>query len=127
MGRLTASQLRQMVEELLTLAPIYERYRELEKEVKAGLVRLSWNELDVPGKGRVFISQSERVTISPELAIEVLGEEMARRVTVIKKSVPNSVIKAFVEAGEISEEERRRLLEQADKSPIINLYVRPLQ
>lgn len=126
MARTTISQLRQMVEELLSLAPLAERYRELEKAVKAGLVEVKYKDLDIPGKGRVFISQSERVTISPELAIEVLGEEMARRVTVIKKSVPNSVIKAFVEAGEISEEERRRLLEQADKSPIINLYVRPL-
>ncbi len=126
MARTTISQLRQMVEELLSLAPLAERYTEIEKAVKAGLVEVKYKDLDIPGKGRVFISQSERVTVPPEVAVDVLGDSLASKVIVVKRAVSNDILKAFVKAGEISESQREQLLERADKSPIVNLYVRPL-
>lgn len=127
MAKTTVKQLKQMVEELLHLAPLYERYKELEKSVKTGLVEVKYKEMEVDGKGRVFISQTERVTVSPELAIDVLGETLANKIIVIKKSVPNDILKAFVKAGEISEPDRDKLLEQAKRSPVVSLYVRPLK
>lgn len=127
MGRLTVSQLRQMVAELLNLAPVIERYRALEKDVKAGMVKLAQEEIEVAGKGRVFIKQTERMTVSPALASEVLGVDLGRKVIVTKESVSNEIIDAFVKAGDISEELHQELQDRADRKEVINLYVRPLQ
>lgn len=127
MARLTVSQLRQMVAELLNLAPVIERYKALEKEVKIGMVKLSQDEIDVAGKGRVFIKQTERMTVSPALASEVLGVDLGRKVIVTKESVSNEIIAAFVKAGEIGPELHQELQERAERKDVINLYVRPLQ
>lgn len=127
MARPTVKQVRRDVEELLKLAPIYRRYQDLEKKVKANMAQLKHTECEIAGLGRVFVSQSERVTVSPALAIEVLGEAMAGKVIVTKQSVPNELVKAFVTAGEISEQERDRLLAEAERTPVVSLHVRPLQ
>lgn len=127
MGRLTKAQLRQMVEELLHLKLSFDRYKALEKEVKTTMRGLQMDEMNVPGAGRVFISASERVNVSPELAIEILGMKLANKVIQIKKSVPNNLIEAFAQAGEISETQHKELLDQAERRPVVSLYVRPLQ
>lgn len=126
MAKPTVSQTKQKVEELLNLKAAYDRYQELEAQVKADMVALKHKEIEVPARGRVFISQSERVTISPGLARDILGA-LAEKVIQIKESVSNSLIKAFVEVGEINEAQRDRLLDEAEKTPIISLYVRPLK
>lgn len=126
MAKPTVSQTKQMVEELLNLQAAFERYKDLEKQVKANMVALKYKEFEIAGAGRVFISESERVTISPALARDIL-DALADKVIQVKESVSNSLIKAFVEVGDIDEGQRQRLLDEAEKTPIVSLYVRPLK
>lgn len=121
----TIAAVKQMVEELLHLRPSVDRYSELEKQVKEGLQSLNWNEVECD-KGRVFISTTERVSVSPALLRDVLGEPLAGKIIQTKESVPNNVLKAFVDIGEISQEQRDHILDRADKTPVVTLYVRPL-
>lgn len=121
----TVSALQQMTQELLNLHQSVERYKELEGLIKDGLQQLKHKEV-VTDKGRVFISTSERVTVSAELAREVLGPD-AGRIIRIREFVPNELIKAFVEVGDISPEKREQLMAGANKTPIVNLHVRPLE
>lgn len=127
MGKLTVSQLRQMVAELLNLTPVVERYKSLEKDVKDGMVKLDKLEIEVAGKGRIFVSQYERVTISPDIASNVLGPEIGPRVIVVKESVSNELVNALVKAGLISEELHQELLAKSQRKKAINLHVRPLK
>lgn len=127
MAKTTVKELKKMAEELLSLAPLAERYEELKKAVRDGLVEVKYKELEVKGRGRVFISQSERMTVSPELAADILGPELAEKVTVIKKSVPNGILGAFFSTGQISEAKWQELNAQAAKTPVINLHIRPLK
>lgn len=121
----TAGAVKQMVEELLHLRPNVDRYGELEKKVKEGLQALKWREVE-SDLGRVFISEAERVTVTPELARDVLGQDMAAKIIQTKESVPNNLVKAFVDVGEIDETQRDRLLAEAQKITVITLHVRPL-
>jgi hypothetical protein len=114
-----------MAEELLNLHQAVERYKELEGLIKTGLQQLKHKEI-ATDKGRVFISTSERVSVSADLAREVLGPD-AVRIIRIKEVVPNELIKAFVEVGDISQEQRDRLMAGAEKTPVVSLYVRPLK
>jgi hypothetical protein len=116
-----------MVEELLTLAPVYERYKLLEKAIKGDLVELKHTEVEIAGKGRVFISQGERVTVPIKVAVDALGEDLASRVIVTKRFVSNDIVAAFVKAEEISQEQREKLLKGAERQPVTSLYVRPLK
>ncbi|HEX9925295.1 MAG TPA: hypothetical protein VGD99_21745 [Anaerolineae bacterium] len=127
MAKPTVSQTKQMVEELLNLQSSFERYRELEKQVKANLVALKYHEISIPGRGRVFISESHRVAIPVGLAEFELGDAMAAKIIQVKKSVSNKLFEAFVEAGEISQAKRDRILAQAERTPVVSLYVRPLK
>jgi hypothetical protein len=124
--KLTVRYLRWMVDELLTIQAVAERYKQLEKDIKDGMVKLDQTEIETD-KGRVFISQGERVTIPVEAANEVLGLDLAGKVIQIKKSVSNKLVDAFSEAGEIDGKAHARLLELADHKPVISLYVRPLK
>jgi tRNA(Met) C34 N-acetyltransferase TmcA len=121
----TVGVVKQLVEELLSLKPMADRYKELEAQVKEGMQVIKWNEVE-SDKGRVFISESERVTVTPATAREVLGTEFAAKLIQVKESVPNNLIKAFVEVGEISDEDRDKLLEMAQRAQVISLHVRPL-
>lgn len=121
----TAKSLRALTEELLDLQAAVERYRELEALLKDGLQELGYTEM-VTDRGRVFISISERVTVSPALARDVLGP-LAEKVIVKKESVPNDVLKGFVKAGLISKPDRERLLFEAEKTQVVSLHVRPLK
>jgi len=123
----TLRQVRQMVEELLTLAPVYERYKLLEKAIKGDLVELKHTEVEIAGKGRVFISQGERVTVPIKVAVDALGEDLASRVIVTKRFVSNDIVAAFVKAEEISQEQREKLLKGAERKTVTSLYVRPLK
>lgn len=125
--KITASAARKMVEELFDIQAAYERYQELEKQIKEALVALKYNELEIAGRGRVLISQSEQVTVPTEVALDVLGQELASKVIVTRRSVSNDIIKAFVLAGEISEAQREQLLSKAQRLPRVSLYVRPLK
>ncbi|MCB0190621.1 MAG: hypothetical protein KDJ65_01610 [Anaerolineae bacterium] len=124
--RLTISQLHQMVAELLNLVSVTERYKALEKDIKAGMIKLGQDEIEV-GSGRVFISRTERITISPAVANEVLGVDLGRKVVVTKESVSNKIIEAFLAAGEIDPETHQALQERAERKEVVNLYVRPLK
>lgn len=125
--KITASAARKMVEELFDTQAAYERYQELEKQIKEALVALKYNELEIAGRGRVLISQSEQVTVPTEVALDVLGQELASKVIVTKRSVSNDIVKAFVLAGEISEAQREKLLSRAQRLPRVSLHVRPLK
>lgn len=125
--KFTYKAVRGMVEELLALHSAVERYKELEGQIKEGMVALKFNEVEFEDKGRVFISTSERIDVPLDVAIRELGQELADKVIVIKRSVSNEIVKAFVKAGEISEEQREKLLTGAKKTPVTNLYVRPLK
>ena len=124
--KITASAVKAMTEELLNIQVFYERYQELEQAIKAGLVELKYTEMET-GKGRVFISTNERTSVPVEVAIRELGDELAANVIVVKKSVSNDIVKAFVQAGKISEAQREKLLAGAQKTSVVNLHVRPLK
>lgn len=115
-----------MVEELLDLQAAVERHKELEALLKDGMQALKFTEITTD-RGRVFISTPERVTVPVEVAVRELGEVLASKVIVVKKSVSNDIVKAFVKAGEISEAQRAALLAGSEKTPVVNLYVRPLK
>jgi len=46
---------------------------------------------------------------------------------VIKRTVPNDIIKAFVTTGEINKAQRDQLLERAERNQVVSLYIRPLK
>jgi len=123
----TAKRTRQLVEELLDLIPAFERYRELEKEIKAALTSLKFQEMNIEEKGRVFISTSERVTVPPDLVRQTLPPALAEKAIQTKESVSNDIIKALVTLGEIKEEQRQKLLDGATKTPVTSMHVRPLK
>ena len=127
--KLTKKELNLMVSELLAIKPIFDRFRELEKQVKRGMVDLELigdeNAIEAQG-GRVFITTSERVSISPELAERVLAGD-AERVIVVKRSVPNTRVEELVKAGIISDEAFEAMWSAAERKPVVNLYIRPLK
>lgn len=124
--KMTAKGLQALTEELLGLQAAVERYKELEALIKDGLQEIGFTEM-VTDRGRVLISVSERVTVSPELATLELGPALARKVIVTKLSVPNDILKAFIKAGEISEAQREALWAKAEKAAVVSLHVRPLK
>lgn len=121
----TVGVVKQLVEELLSLKPMADRYKELEAQVKDGMQTIKWAEVE-SDKGRVFISESERITVTPEIAREILGTDFAAKIIQVKESVPNNLIKAFVEVGEINEKQRDELMSLAQRTQVVNLHVRPL-
>lgn len=126
MAKITKSQTRQMAEELLSIKSVADRYKEIEKELKGAMVALDMKEIEVPGSGRVFVSTSERVSVSPALARDVLGA-MANKIIEVKESVSNRLLSALVATGDISGDEHEQLLAGADKRAVTSLYVRPLK
>lgn len=126
MANVTKTQLKQMTEELLTIQPVVERSRHLETEIKNAMRRLDMDEVEVE-KGRVFISASDRMTVVPKLARDVLGLDLASKVIKVKESVSNILVKAFFEAGEITSAQMAELREKAQKTTVVNLHVRPLK
>lgn len=127
MAKVTKTQLRQMIEELLTIQPVIERSRHLETEIKNAMRRLSLDEVEVAQQGRVFISTSERMTVAPKLARDVLGLDLAGKVIKVKESVSNILVKAFFEAGEITGAQMDELRKKAQKTTVVNLHIRPLK
>jgi hypothetical protein len=122
----TVARLKQMVEELLTIQVVAERYAALEKQIKSDMVALKWKEVVVPGKGRVSISTSERATISPE-SVRSLLPDLAKQIIQIKESVPNKLVEAFLQGKLITQKQYKALDEQAQRTLVISLYVRPLK
>jgi Holliday junction resolvasome RuvABC endonuclease subunit len=127
MARLTKTQARQMVEELLALRPAFERYQELEQAVKQAMKRLKTASIEVEDKGRVFVSLSERMTLDPTIARQVLGGELAQKIIKITETVSNPLLKALAEMGDISEEQMDDLRIRAEKTQVVSLHVRPLK
>ena len=125
-GKLTQKALQAKVDQFLDLAPLVERYKELESEIKAGMVALDIEEVARPGRGRVKIARSERVVIPVEAARTVLGPEMASKVIQVRESVSSKTLETLVEAKVISVELYKKLDELAERKPIVSLYVRPL-
>jgi hypothetical protein len=126
MGKPNKSQTFQMAEELLSIKTVADRYSYLEKRLKAAMVELEIEEIQVKSKGRVFISTSERVTFTPDLARDVLGS-LAEKVIEVKESVSNKLVDALVKIGDIGQAEHEQLLAGAQKSDRVSLYVRPLK
>ncbi len=126
MAKPTKAQTKQLAKELLNIRPIYKRYQEAEQELKRNMVTLGMEKIEVKGYGRVFITESETTTISPDLARSVLGD-LAVKVIEIKESVKNSLVAALVKTGDISPEAFEQLDKGAKKTPKISLYVRPLE
>lgn len=110
----------------MELHDIARQYKALEEELKAGMVQLGHTQIDLGKKGRVFISQSERVVVPPKLLRDVIGA-LAEVIIQKKESVPNHLVKAFVETGQINEDQREQLMAEAEKTMVVSLYVRPLK
>ena len=127
MSKVTVKQLKKDAAELLRLQPMIQRYRELEQMLKDGMIALGHTQIEITGQGRVFVSVSKRETVSPELVRELLGEQMASKIIQRKETVPNRLIEAFVEVGDIEKAERDRLMAEAERREVVNLYVRPLK
>jgi polyhydroxyalkanoate synthesis regulator phasin len=123
---MTKSQARQLAEELLNIRSIYERYQEAEKQLKAGMAELGLDEIKVQHRGRVFISTSQRVSIAPDLARDVLGA-LANKIIEVKESVSNKLLDALVSTGDIERDQQEQLIAGAKKTDVVSLYVRPLQ
>lgn len=115
-----------MAEELLSIKSVADRYKEIETELKGAMVALDMKEIEIPGSGRVFVSVSERVRVSPDLARDVLGA-MANKIIEVKESVSNRLLSALVETGDISGDEHKQLLAGAKNREVTSLYVRPLK
>lgn len=126
MAKVTKTQTRQMAEELLSIKPLFDRYKYLEKRLKASMTDLDMDEIEIDGKGRVFISSSERVSVPPGLARDVLGA-LANKIIEIRESVSNRLLSALVATGDISGDEHEQLLAGAKKTDVMSLYVRPLK
>ncbi len=126
MTKVTKAQTRQMAEELISLQPMAERYKRLEKDLKAAMMTLEMDEIPVEGKGRVFISTSERISIAPDLARDVLGA-VADKIIEVKESVSNKLLEALVKMGDISGDQQEQLIAGAKKTDVVSLYVRPLK
>lgn len=126
MAKPTIRQVQDQVGQLLRLAPIKDWCSSLEKEVKRGMSELELKEVSVKGLGRVFITETERTTVTPELARKILGD-LAPKVIEVKEVVSNDLIKALVQMGDITSEQREQLLAEAEKKPTVSLYIRPLK
>jgi polyhydroxyalkanoate synthesis regulator phasin len=126
MAKLNKSQARLMAEELLSLKPLADRYHELEKQLKEAMAELEMPEVEVKGVGRVFIAVSQRISVSPELARDVLGA-LANKIIEVKESVSNRLVDALVATGDISEDQHGQLVAGAKKTNVTSLYVRPLK
>lgn len=126
MAKLTKAQCEQLVDEIIGLQEYVDRYKEIEKLLKENLSRFAEDGV-ATSKGRAFVSTSERVEIPVEVANKELGLEMAAKVMVIKRSVANKLVDAFTQAGEITQQQFERLMELAERKPVVSLYVRPLK
>lgn len=124
--RYTKAKTRQMIQELLSLQPAVERYRCLEQEVKAALIALKRDEMTVEA-GRVFVTSSERMSLSPAVAKKILSTALADKIIKITEVVSNPLLTALHEMGDISDEQMNDLREQAEKKQIVSLHVRPLK
>jgi hypothetical protein len=125
-AKVTKAETRRMAEELISLQAMAERYKALEKDLKEAMVTLQMNEVLVEGKGRVFVSVSERLSIAPELARDVLGA-LASKIIEVKESVSNKLLEALVKTGDIRAEQQEQLIAGAKKTDVTSLYVRPLK
>jgi hypothetical protein len=126
MAKITKARTRQMAEELVTLQPMAERYKRLEKYLKAAMVTLEMDEIPVEGKGRVFISTSERISIAPDSARDILGS-VANKIIEVRESVSNKLVDALVITGDINGDQYKQLKAGAKKTDVVSLYVRPLK
>lgn len=126
MARYSKTKTQQMVEELLTIQPVFERYRHLEKELKTALVKLKLDEIETD-KGRVFISTSERMVLDPAIARSELGNDLAKKIIKVTESVSNPLLKAFHSVGEITDTQMEKLRKRAEKKRVVSLHVRPLK
>lgn len=126
MARPTKGQVKTAIEELLRLQPLVDRFEELDQFVRQGMVELGMVEV-VCDAGRVFVSASERMTIAPDLARNVLGEEMAEKIIRRKETVANPLLAALHELGEVTDGQMDDLREKAEKRTVISLHIRPLK
>lgn len=126
MAKPTKAQTRQLAEELLNIRCIYERYRAVEKQLKAAMVELGLEEIKIQHSGRVFISTSEVTSIDPDFARDMLGT-LANKIIVVSESVSNRLLDALVETGDIDADHEAQLMAGAKKTSRISLYVRPLK
>lgn len=122
----TKARIEQMAEELLIIRPVFERYKELETKLKEAMAKSIWDNIEIAGEGRVFISESETVTIPVEVAREEL-QDLANNVIVVKESVSKRLFDALAEAGMFQPEQVDAVLERSKRTPRISLYVRPLK
>jgi len=127
MAKPTVAGLNQMVDELLTIKAVADRYEKLKSQIKADMLALQKKEVAVAGKGRVFITPSEKVEYPIALANDVLGTELAEKVIQVRRWISNELVEAFIKAGEISEKQAAKLDAGAEKTPVASLYIRPLK
>jgi hypothetical protein len=125
MPKTTKSQAHQMAEELITLKPIVDRYRQLEAELKGAFKALMLEEIETR-QGRVFASVVERMTVPPSAVRHVLGDALASKIIQQKESVPNKLLATFFEVGDITDGQMNDLRNQAKKRAVISLHIRPL-
>lgn len=121
MASVTAKALQRKVRDYLGLYGAIKRAEKLKAEIKAEMEQLGFSEVAVDGHGRVELSPSTRTIVPADLARQVLGRKLARKV--ITESVSNDVIKALVTLGEISKEQRQQLRAGAEQTPAASLKV----
>jgi len=123
----TVAELRHIVEEALVIKTVADRFEELKTKIKSYMLTLKWKDMDIPGKGRVWVTPSEKKEYSPELVEEVLGKRRAKKIIEIKRSVSNETIETLIKTRDITPEEAKKLEDGAKKTPTVSLYIRPLK
>jgi len=122
----TVKQLKQQAEELLKLAPMVERYNQLQTQIKAGLIELSWMELNTPA-GSISISTTTELIIPLDVAQKALGRERAKQISITRTqtTVSTKITKAFVDEDQITPDEWNEIKRQSETKTITRLHIRP--
>lgn len=124
MPKLTKAQCELLVDEIIHLQEVVDRYKEIQNLLKENLPRFK-DQAVATDKGRAFVVTSKRIVIPAEAADEVLGLDLASKV--IKRSVSNKQVEALVTTGDIQESSYAQLLARAEHKSVASLYVRPLK
>jgi len=122
----TVKELKQKAKELIELAPMVERYNQLQAEIKAGLTELAWTELNTPA-GDVSISTTTELIIPLSVAQQALGRERAKKITITRTetTISTKITKAFVDEDQITPAEWNELKRQSESKTITRLHIRP--
>jgi len=122
----TVKELKQQAEELFQLAPMVERYNQLQTQIESGLIELSWQELNTPA-GDISISTTTELIIPLDVAQKALGRDRAKKISITRTetTISTKIAKAFVAEDQITPDEWNEIKRQSEIKTITRLHLRP--